>query len=442
MDIITRKERRRRLILIIVTLVIFLAAAGFGGYAMKQRDEMLPKIEAQKKSNREEKDKIAALHEEWLRFSEPIGFRSGRDVLNPEQLPTPVYAPVIRAFLNRWRARLAEDFKITRYKDWPEPPATGDASSCLNIQQVFDEIRALRKNARQEEATFDQESGAKGEGSGAEFKIPENSLHQKQLAISQAAAAAEKQRTDQVREQRDALNKQVEELNRRILEVKTQIKSLEQTRIDAKGKLEDLRNAQVREKKQRTDEKRELQERLDWIVLAREEARERQEADGRVIHSDAKHGVVYVNIRQSDGLFRGTKFKVFSLVKAGDKKMKGEVQVIGVLPEYSRCAILKTLDADDPMAEGDYIYDEFYDRNRVLEFVFAGRFVGPYTNEEMQRKVREFRRGRYADKVTQETNYIVAGEDYEKHPNYVEAIKFGVKIIREKDLYAFLGLTY
>lgn len=442
MDIVTRKERLRRIILLIVTLVIFLAAVGFGGYAMKQRDELLPKIKAQKESNHLEVDKIAALHDEWLRFSEPIGFRSGRDVLNPEQVPTPVYAPVIRAFLNRWQARLADPYKVTRFKAWPEQLSAGDAASCLNIQQLFDEVRVLRAKFREEEKALDAVSGARGEGTGAEFKIPDGSLHKKLMEASQAAAAAAAAATDKVRVQREALNKQVEELNRRILEVKALIKTLQGTRIDSKKKLEDLLAAQLREKMRLEAEKRELQERLDRIILAREEALERQEADGRILHSDASHGVVYIDIRQNDGLFRGTKFKVFSLRKAGVKKMKGEVQVIGVLPEYTRCAVVKTLDPSDLMADGDYVFDEFYDRNRSLEFAFAGRFLGKYTNEDMERKVREFRRCRYTPKVTPDTNYVVAGEDYDKHPHYVEAIKFGIKIIREKDLYAFLGLEY
>ena len=449
MEIVTRKERLRRIWILVLSLLVFVGTAALAYYAAKKRDELAPEVSPNSplaKEIRETESKIADAQRKLLEFSKPFGFRTEASILNPQVPPTPINGEVLRAFLNRWRTRLAERHGITTYKEWSAPP---DANAPgLTLPDLFKEVKKLREAAATEEAAVVKESGAIdtawkwAPGGGPDIQIPANSITANIVTISKEAAEAQKRADEEVRRLREEHVNAVKARDEKKLEIKTKRLALEQALKEAQSKHTEAVQAQNVEKQRRLAEKQELQDRLDWVELTRQEAQERQETDGRIIHADTKHGVIYIDIRARDGLFKGTKFKVFSMKKGGTKRMKGEIQVLDVLADYSRCSVVKDLDPGDPMAAGDYVYDEFYDRVRNLEFVFAGNFIGRVTASDLIRKLDDYKRYTYSPKARRETNYLVVGEGYEKSANYIEAIKYGIKIIREKDFYSFLGLEY
>jgi hypothetical protein len=446
MEIETRKERLRRIWILALSALVLVGTAALAVYAKGKRDEIAPQIPPEKRKIAAVEEKIAEAQAEVLAFSVPYGFRTEASILSPQVPSTPVNPEVIRAFLNRWRARLADRFGVTTYKDWGPPPDFSSAG--LTIPKLFDEVRKLRDAAAKEEEAVVKESGAIdltwkwAPGGGPDIQIPAGSMTASVVAISKEAAETQKKADEEVKRLREEMVTAVKAREEKKLELKTKRLALDQALKEAQAKHTEAVQAQSQEKQKRLSEKKELQERLEWVELSRQEAQERQETDGRVIFSDAVHGIVYIDIRAQDGLFKGTKFKAFSMKKGGTKKMKGEIQVLDVLADYSRCAVTRSLDPDDLIATGDFVYDEFYDRTRKLEFAFAGRFVGRATANELVQKLSQNKRYSYSPKARRETSYLVVGEGYEKESNYVEAVKFGIKIIREKDLYAFLGVEY
>ena len=446
MEIETRKERLRRIWILILSAVVLVGTAALAVYAKGKRDEIAPQIPLEKRKIAAVEEKIAESQAEVLAFSVPYGFRTEASILSPQVPSTPINPDVIRAFLNRWRARFADRFGVTAYKDWGPPPDFSSAG--LTIPKLFDEVRKLRDAAAKEEEAVVKESGAIdltwkwAPGGGPDIQILAGSMTASVVAISKEAAEAQKKADEEVKRLREEMVTAVKAREEKKLELKTKRLALDQALKEAQAKHTEAVQAQSQEKQKRLSEKKELQERLEWVELTRQEAQERQETDGRVVFSDAVHGVVYIDIRAQDGLFKGTKFKVFSMKKGGTKKMKGEIQVLDVLADYSRCAVTRSLDPDDLFASGDFVFDEFYDRTRKLEFAFAGRFVGRATPNELVQKLGQNKRYSYSPKARRETSYLVVGEGYEKESNYVEAVKFGIKILREKDLYAFLGVDY
>ncbi len=447
MEIVTRKERLRRIWILVISLLVLIGTAALAYHASTKRDEVKPLIPPVVRENKATQEKIAAVKQSLLDFSAPYGFRTEESILSPEVPPTPLNGKVVGAFLNRWRARLADRYGVTTYKDWAfpaDPNAIG-----MTLPDLFKEVKKITDTAKAEEATVVKESGAIdtswkwSPSGGSDIQIPAGSLSAQVLDITKEAAAAQKQADEEVKRLREEHVNAVKARDEKDLEIKTKLLALDQALKEAQGKHTEAVQAQNQEKQRRLDEKKELQDRLDWIELTRQEAQERQETDGRIIHADADHGVVYIDIRASDGLFKGTKFKVFSMKKGGTKRMKGEIQVLDVYADYSRCAVVKSRYAGDEVMEaGDYVFDEFYDRVRKLEFAFAGDFIGRIPASDLIRKLGDHKRYSYFPKARRETNYLVVGEGYEKSPNYVEAIKYGIKIIREKDFYAFLGLDY
>jgi hypothetical protein len=446
MEIVTRKERIRRIWILAISGIVLIGMVVLSVYAKNKRDELPGKIRAEVERNEAIEAKIADLESKLLLFSAPFGYRTEADVLTPEAPATPIDAAVIRGALNAWRTRLAERYNITTYKEWP-PEADPNVAG-LTLPKLFDELRTLREKARQEEEAAVKESGAIdtawkwAPGGGPDIQIPANTHTSAVLAAAKEAVEAQKKADDEIKKLREELVNATKARDEKKLEIKTKRQALDQALKDAQVKKTEALQAASQEKQKREVEKKELQSRLDWLELSRQEASERQEVDGRVVYGDPDRGIVYIDIRAKDGLFRGQRFKVFSLKKGGTKKMKGEIQVIDVLADYSRCAVVKNIDRDDYMAGGDYIYDEFYDKTRKLEFAFAGHLVGPATVSQLEQKLRDYPRYRFAPKVKLETSYLVVGEGYEKDPGYVEAVKFGIRIIRERDFYAFLGLEY
>jgi cupin superfamily acireductone dioxygenase involved in methionine salvage len=445
MEIVTRKENKRRIWIIVISLLVLAGGVGLSVHYNNKREEVQKEIPRLIKEKNEKEQKIATMQAEFFRFSAPYGFRTEDDVLMPEAPATPIDPQLIRNFLNRWRARLAEK-GVTTYKDWGETAgASGDG---MIVPKLFEEVHKLIDAARKEEEATLKESGAidptwKWNPAGPqEIQIPTPSATSDILKVARAAVEEQKKADEEVKNSREVQINANKSLEQKVIEIRTKRATLEQALRDAQGKRTETVVKASEEKQARLKERKEYQDRLDYIELLRQLALERQEPDGRIIFADMLHGVVYIDIKQKDGLFRGTKFKVFGLEKGGTRIQKGEIQVINILTDYSRCAILRLLNPAYPMKAGDYIYDEFYDRERILEFTFAGHFIGPQTPAELERRLREFKRYRYSPVVSRETNYLVVGEDYEKHPNYISAIRFGIKIIREKDFYTFLGFDY
>jgi hypothetical protein len=114
--------------------------------------------------------------------------------------------------------------------------------------------------------------------------------------------------------------------------------------------------------------------------------------------------------------------------------------VIEVRPEISSvCAVLSVKYPDWPLKAGDKVYNEFYEGGRPRYIALAGRFTGRLSNEEAAAMIRRFG-DFYQEKVDDKTNYLVVADGYEEAPNYKLALEFGVKILREKILYDYLGV--
>ncbi len=118
---------------------------------------------------------------------------------------------------------------------------------------------------------------------------------------------------------------------------------------------------------------------------------------------------------------------------------KGTVEVIEVGTQgYSRVAMYP-LGADDPIKRGDRIYDEYYERGKARSIAIAGRLTGKLSNEEAIKEIKRFGDA-YQERVGEKTNYVIVGEGYEDDPNYKLALEWGVKILREKPFYEYLGI--
>jgi hypothetical protein len=201
-----------------------------------------------------------------------------------------------------------------------------------------------------------------------------------------------------------------------------------------------VKNENVRKRAAADAVKADLKRRIYAIQHHRMEASARREPDGEILGIDEKMQVVYIDLLRKNRLFKGTRFTCYSLEKGGQKLDKGVVEVMEVRENVSsKCAVIKVFDPEFPLKIGDKIYNELYEGGRTRHIAFAGRFTGRLSNEEAANLIRAFG-DIYQEKVDENTNYVVVADGYEEHPNYKASQEYGIKLLREKILYDYLGV--
>lgn len=180
-------------------------------------------------------------------------------------------------------------------------------------------------------------------------------------------------------------------------------------------------------------------------VLEREKVAEKTYAqvdpDGKVLRVSEGEGLAWIDRGRDHKLRRGTVFEVFQYGKGGQKLRKGRIEVASVDENFSQVRVLETVDELNPISEGDQISSPFYDQSEVPSFVIAGDELqsSRYSIEEVTRRIDTFG-GKVQGKVTIHTSFVVAIEGYEDSEAYNEARKLGITVIRERELYQFIGL--
>jgi len=223
--------------------------------------------------------------------------------------------------------------------------------------------------------------------------------------------------------------------------------------------------AEVAEARQRLDQlkaenalkEKDLQARINWFKHRREEAKERREPDGEIVGVVEGQQTVHIDLLHKDRLFVGTRFRVYSPKQGGVKVDKAEIEVIEVRESgASVAAVTRILNSSDAVRAGDRIYNEVYERGRPRYIAIAGRLTGRLSNEEVAAIVRRFG-DHYQDRVDQRTDFLVVGEGYDgsdhragttetdegaedDHPNFTLAREWGVRVIRERTLFEYLGV--
>ncbi len=435
-EFITKKENQRRLATLIVCLILTALALTLGIYAIKktgdieqkpENPENLIKLREAVKAQREAN---VPLEDAYYAFPKLLGWRKAAAGPADRFDGTGLEPESLKNYLSGWAVKLRE-FGITKYKRWDDP-GTGEN---LLLTILLDELINKEKEyvAKIAEMTTLIENERAREKQAAEQTGKEADVLTKKL---QGDVKPEQPAQGLIGD----LIKHMKDFN--ALQ-KAHSEELGPLEIDAVAKMKeatDVKNENVRRKAGVEDVKAGLRTRIYTIQHHREEARERREPDGEILAVKPEREICYINLLRQNRLFKGTRFRVYSLERGGVKMDKGDVEVVEVRDALSSvCSILRTYDPTWPLKSGDKIYNEFYEGGKPRYIAFAGRFTGKLSNEEAAAVIREFG-DHYQEKVDDKTNYVVVSEGYEEHPNYKAALDMGVKILIEKYLYDYLGV--
>jgi hypothetical protein len=449
-EFVTRKEAQRRLWTVVVCASLSVIALAVGllnykGVSDEEKGEQagtVAKLRSELKIKMEENQKVRDAYRD---FSRNIGWsRVAFDTNSPAQDVnfgagmSGITPNVIKLYLNSWVTDQFPKLDIKGYKRWPvdKEEVSQDVGNFLTLTELYD---ILTKKAKE--------------------------LDDKIKALEAQRDADNKSAADAVAETWKQDAALLEEIDRRGTGYKdnyigqlTALRNIEKkNRLDIEGdgtpanrglagevatlqsELTDLRNRQVNLRVQLAQQRKELETRINWIIYRAEEARERKEPDGEILAVNLEQGLGFIDLVHQDRIFRGGRFKVYSLEKGGEKRDKGEVEVLEVAKENASKVAVYSSNPNDPIKSGDRIYNESFERGKARNIAIAGRLTGKLSNEDAIRKIKEFG-DVYQERLNEKTNYLIVGEGYENDPNFVLSQEYSVKIMIEKIFHEYLGV--
>ncbi len=291
------------------------------------------------------------------------------------------------------------------------------------MNTAFTKYEEARRNAQTEKeaaaATTAQLDALRKEAAKKDETFTEN--------VGKAKADAQKQHTDDVAD-RERVETTLAQANRDRDKFK---QDSEQAKNDLQARTLDL----SQKVEQHKAEARVVNENLRI-------ERERDLPDGRIIAVDERLGTAWIDLGARNVLRRGTRFKVYEVGKGAVKIPKGFVVVTNVEADMAECAV----EGGAPVAQGDYITNPYYSKDRRTKFVFLGQLVGRFNNEIAGRML-ESVGALVSAAVTADTDFLVIGEkadpdgpELTESPEYQRARDWGIEIIRSVDLETYLRM--
>ncbi|MBI4834227.1 MAG: hypothetical protein HY811_05360 [Planctomycetes bacterium] len=334
----------------------------------------------------------------------------------------------LRDHLNWWVAYLKENHKLEKYDSWPEEESSmGSLDKYLTIDKLIVELEQIVKNNETKETSAVSER---------------DSARKQKLQVIQEVS--------QLWESKNAeINAQIESVITTLNRIKGII---DQGESDLQSRVREIKSIaqelSFNTKKEEQDiigltqQLVEAQDRLDKIRQKIRLNRETVEVDGEVIFSDFTNGYVYVNLGKKNAVLDGMEFDVFNIEKGGMHMNKGKVKIFKSYDTYCEASVIEgTFDPNVPMKVGDMVSSQIYSRTKSKVFGFAGKPIGRYTQADLTKKIQDFG-GTVLEEIVPEINYLIIGEGYAQDKNFDLSKQFGALIIREKELYGILGLTW
>ena len=216
-------------------------------------------------------------------------------------------------------------------------------------------------------------------------------------------------------------------------------------------------------------------------MTARDVQRAEMTSDGKLLKVEEATKLAIISLGTSQGVRKGMRFEVFQIKEGNRRVHKGLIEVKTVDEETSAATILIRviqlprcpttgyvasrpeerfspydsggqsglkvvkllarpkiitvgMNPDDPMAEGDLVYNPFFNAKKKLRFCVKGEKI-EYSQDEIVRTIKEHG-GVIDDDVTATTDYLVSQRWSQEHVK--KARELGVPVLYEFDIFDFL----
>jgi len=426
-EIVTRREKQRRMVLFIAALLICFAGL-CGIYLLSDKlkslnapsdPDNLSKL-TENIRNLEEKQRAIILA--YVDFSKTIGFGiTSRDSGEP-YYSTGILSQSLTSFLDKWAEILNKEYG-KNYTAW----TSAEHGEHLRLKNLFADLEEIYKNFV---SKIDDTKHAI-----ERFQQEEKEIYDEAKKTMEEMCSERDSKAKEIEAKSSELYSFQKDHLAKIGEIRNNLftESLELQNVRRKN-AEEVAKLEAKQKK--------MNERLKTLSQGIDVEREKKEPDGKVIFSDTERNIAYINLKQGDRIFVGTRFLLFSIGLGGSKTDRGIVEVVEINKDYSVIVPRELFDKKYKIQEGDCVFDEFYKKGEPKRFSVAGKLVWRLGLEELVRRLED--NGDIYQPVVQETScrtdYIILGKGYENDPNWRRAKEFGIKPILERHIYYSLGI--
>ena len=136
--------------------------------------------------------------------------------------------------------------------------------------------------------------------------------------------------------------------------------------------------------------------------------------NGRIVKMAMQGQVAYGDLGKKDGILLGLPFSIFAPTELGKAKPepKAQCRVVKIMNDSCELRIYE-IKSDNPVIEGDLLYNPVYDRVRRLHFALIGRMDlennGQDESEQLRGLITEFG-GKVDQALTVQTDFLVVGD--------------------------------
>jgi hypothetical protein len=420
-----RKEATGLYIIIVCGLIVIITGIVIY-YGIKEREEAEKKLEQAINKKSVSVGECEAEENMLLLLSRMVGWREEgkwRKIKGGW-----VDKSKLKEHLNWWVVYLKENYKLEKYDLWPEEESSlGSLEKYLTIDKLIAELEQIVKNNETRETSAVSER---------------DSTRRQKLQIIEDIVQLWESKNNEI-------SAQIESVITTLARVKGIVEQGEtdlQSRMrEIKSISQDLNFNTKKEEKAIIDLAKQLVEYQDRLSKIRQKirlSRETFEIDGEIVFSDFANGYVYIDIGKKNAVLNGMEFDVFSIEKGGINLNKGKVKIFKTYDTYCEALIIEgTFDPQNPIKVSDKVSSQVYSRSKSKVFGFAGKMIGRYTQADLTKKMQDFG-GAVLEEMAPQINYLIVGDGYAQDQNFDFAKQFGALIIREKELYDILGLTW
>jgi hypothetical protein len=381
-EFVTRAENTRRLIVVVVCVIIDTLALAGGIWAFKsasdtEKGEKNPKSIQRLQAKVDELEKAnRAAETNLIEFGQPVGWRMHAYWTTDRFMTGAINHEEMEAFLNDWAADLRgrapqagerESMKygllrrVQELKDAAERRKTAEGVGDADKANLDAFSKAVDEAVKEVDKTQDVALWSeKGGTTGLQLKRLFEELEKMEAAYLALAAALDKRIGEARAAETEAMNEAETAMNnasKKLLETIDQLlgpardakqpsellkpggvhetqrnaeksgpESVATKETELAGKLKDLNDNDKRNRQFKTEMElrlKDLRDRINWFKHRREEAREKREPDGQILGVVDGQQMAYIDLLHQDRLFRGTKFRVYTLETGGVKIDKG-----------------------------------------------------------------------------------------------------------------------
>ncbi|MCG3135227.1 MAG: hypothetical protein HMLKMBBP_02738 [Planctomycetes bacterium] len=161
--------------------------------------------------------------------------------------------------------------------------------------------------------------------------------------------------------------------------------------------------------------------------------------DGDVL--DAGSGIAFINIGKKSMLMPGTVFDVHGSVKGGGTTPVGRIRVMSCDEGTAQCIVMDE-SPSRPIAQGDKVISPLFSANRKLTFATVGDFA--MGRSQLEGKIKDLG-GAVSAAISPTVDYLIvgspaSGEAIEDTASYKAAKEYGITLLTERDVKAFMNL--